>query len=87
MPTAISRAEGGARRRSRDRTYETPHRSVHGRSDVSRVVADVERYPEFLPWVVALRDLVARAEGAREIMMAEMAGGLSGACASATPAG
>jgi coenzyme Q-binding protein COQ10 len=40
-----------------------------------RVVADVERYPEFLPWVVALRVKSRTAEARREILMAEMAVG------------
>ena len=39
------------------------------------VVADVERYPEFLPWVVALRIKSRAKEGAREIVIAEMAVG------------
>src|SRR6185437_6148262 len=39
------------------------------------VVADVERYPEFLPWVVALRIKSRAKEGAREILTAEMAVG------------
>jgi coenzyme Q-binding protein COQ10 len=39
------------------------------------VVADVERYPEFLPWVVALRVKSRAQEGEREIIMAEMAVG------------
>ena len=39
------------------------------------VVADVERYPEFLPWVVALRVRSRTAEGGREILLAEMAVG------------
>ena len=39
------------------------------------VVADVERYPEFLPWVVALRVKSRAIEGAREILLAEMAVG------------
>ena len=39
------------------------------------VVADVERYPEFLPWVVALRIKARANEGAREILTAEMAVG------------
>ncbi len=41
------------------------------------VVADVERYPEFLPWVVALRS-VAAPRRAREILTAEMAVGYGG---------
>jgi coenzyme Q-binding protein COQ10 len=39
------------------------------------VVADIERYPEFLPWVVALRIKSRTKEGAREIIIAEMAVG------------
>jgi coenzyme Q-binding protein COQ10 len=39
------------------------------------VVADVERYPEFLPWVVALRIKSRAHEGAREIVIADMAVG------------
>lgn len=39
------------------------------------VVADVERYPEFLPWVVALRIKSRVKEGAQEILTAEMAVG------------
>lgn len=39
------------------------------------VVADIERYPEFLPWVVALRIKSRAREGAREILTAEMAVG------------
>jgi coenzyme Q-binding protein COQ10 len=38
------------------------------------VVSDVEKYPEFLPWVVALRVLSRRAEG----MTAELAVGYGG---------
>ena len=38
------------------------------------VVADVEKYPEFLPWVVALRVLSRRADG----LTAEMAVGYGG---------
>jgi coenzyme Q-binding protein COQ10 len=37
-----------------------------------RVVADVERYPEFLPWCVGLRVLSRASEGKREIIIAEM---------------
>ncbi len=39
------------------------------------VVADVERYPEFLPWVVALRVKSRMSEGPHEIAIAEMAVG------------
>ena len=38
------------------------------------VVSDVEKYPQFLPWVVALRVLARRADG----MTAEMAVGYGG---------
>lgn len=36
------------------------------------VVADVERYPEFLPWVVGLRVLSRTMQGGKEIVLAEM---------------
>ncbi|MBV9542338.1 MAG: type II toxin-antitoxin system RatA family toxin, partial [Alphaproteobacteria bacterium] len=40
-----------------------------------RVVADVEQYPKFLPWVVALRVLSRASDGAHETLGAEMAVG------------
>ncbi|MBV9418478.1 MAG: type II toxin-antitoxin system RatA family toxin [Alphaproteobacteria bacterium] len=40
-----------------------------------RVVADVEQYPKFLPWVVALRVLSRSDYGQRETLNAEMAVG------------
>ena len=36
------------------------------------IVADVERYPQFLPWVTGLRVQSRVREGMREILMAEM---------------
>jgi coenzyme Q-binding protein COQ10 len=39
------------------------------------VVADVERYPEFLPWVVALRIKSRAREAAKDVLIAEMAVG------------
>jgi coenzyme Q-binding protein COQ10 len=39
------------------------------------VVADVEKYPEFLPWVVALRVLRREIVRDREVLFAEMAVG------------
>ncbi|MBS0471947.1 MAG: type II toxin-antitoxin system RatA family toxin [Proteobacteria bacterium] len=39
------------------------------------VVADVESYPQFLPWVVALRILSRRQSPPQEVMTAEMAVG------------
>ncbi|HTW34075.1 MAG TPA: type II toxin-antitoxin system RatA family toxin [Rhizomicrobium sp.] len=37
-----------------------------------QVVADVERYPEFLPWCAGLRVLKRERDGAREVLIAEM---------------
>ena len=39
------------------------------------IVADVQKYPEFLPWVVALRVLRREIVREREILFAEMAVG------------
>jgi coenzyme Q-binding protein COQ10 len=39
------------------------------------VVADVERYPEFLPWVVALRVLSREHVKNRDVLLAEMSVG------------
>ena len=36
------------------------------------VVADVERYPEFLPWCAGLRVLSRAKEGSKEFVVAEM---------------
>ena len=36
------------------------------------VVADVERYPEFLPWVVSLRVLSRAKDEGRQVLIAEM---------------
>ena len=67
-----------ARRRRRAVEDVTAHREtriVPYTADLMyAVVADVESYPEFLPWVVALRVLVARRRRAR-ILTAEMAVG------------
>jgi coenzyme Q-binding protein COQ10 len=40
-----------------------------------RVVADVEQYPKFLPWIVALRVLSREHRENRDVVMAEMAVG------------
>jgi coenzyme Q-binding protein COQ10 len=40
-----------------------------------RVVAEVEHYPKFLPWVVALRVLSRAQENGRDVLNAEMAVG------------
>jgi coenzyme Q-binding protein COQ10 len=43
-----------------------------------QVVADIEKYPEFLPWVVALRVKSRSQEEGRDILIAEMAVGYGG---------
>jgi coenzyme Q-binding protein COQ10 len=43
-----------------------------------RVVADVERYPEFLPWCAGLRVISRASDGGREIVLAEMLVGYRG---------
>jgi coenzyme Q-binding protein COQ10 len=40
-----------------------------------QVVADIEKYPEFLPWVVALRILKRERMRERDVLFAEMAVG------------
>jgi coenzyme Q-binding protein COQ10 len=41
------------------------------------IVADVERYPEFLPWIVGLRVLSRATDAGKEIVIAEMQVGFS----------
>ena len=41
------------------------------------VVADVERYPEFLPWVTGLKMLSREKRGGQEIVVAEMTVGFA----------
>jgi coenzyme Q-binding protein COQ10 len=41
------------------------------------IVADVKRYPEFLPWVVSLRVLSRAKEAGRDVLVAEMQVGFS----------
>ena len=41
------------------------------------IVADVERYPEFLPWIVSLRVLSRAMDGTKQIVIAEMQVGFS----------
>jgi coenzyme Q-binding protein COQ10 len=41
------------------------------------IVADVERYPEFLPWVVSLRVLSQAKDEGKDIIVAEMQVGFS----------
>ena len=67
-------AAGGARLAAVTEHSET--RIVPYTADLMyAVVADVERYPEFLPWVVALRVKSRAREAERDILMAEMAVG------------
>lgn len=42
------------------------------------IVADVERYPEFLPWVTGLRVLSREKKAGKEIVVAEMTVGFAG---------
>ena len=42
------------------------------------IVADVERYPEFVPWCVALRILKRETDGPREILLCETVVGFRG---------
>ncbi len=57
-------------------TEHTESRIVPYTADLMyAVVADVGRYPEFLPWVVALRIKSRSRDEGREILMAEMAVG------------
>ena len=42
------------------------------------IVADVERYPEFLPWCTGLRILSRAKDGERDILIAEMLVGYRG---------
>ena len=50
-------------------TYRTVRRVRHGAADMFALVADVERYPQFLPWCVAcrVRQRVAGAGGIETI--------------------
>ncbi len=54
-------------------THHTESRHVPYSADLMfAIVADVERYPEFLPWVNALRVLSRETDGEKEIILAEM---------------
>ena len=57
-------------------TAHTETRAVPYTADLMfQVVADVEKYPEFLPWVVALRILKRERMRERDVLFAEMAVG------------
>jgi coenzyme Q-binding protein COQ10 len=52
--------------------YRTERRVQHSADDMFRLVADVERYPEFLPFCERLVVRGRRIEGEREILVADM---------------
>jgi coenzyme Q-binding protein COQ10 len=57
-------------------TTHTETRNVPYTADLMyRVVGDVESYPKFLPWVVALRVLIREHVNDRDVLTAEMAVG------------
>ncbi len=53
--------------------FRTQRRVAHSAEDMFRLVADVERYPEFVPFCERLTVRGRRAEGDREILVADMA--------------
>jgi coenzyme Q-binding protein COQ10 len=52
--------------------YRTERRVPHSAEDMFALVADVERYPEFLPFCERLDVRRRRTEGEREILVADM---------------
>jgi coenzyme Q-binding protein COQ10 len=60
-------------------TSHTESRIVPYSADLMfRIVADVEHYPEFVPWCVALRVLQRETVGPREILLCETIVGFRG---------
>ena len=57
------------------KTHSEERKLSHPAELMYRVVADVERYPEFLPWVQALRILRREKIREHEVIYAEMAVG------------
>ena len=55
--------------------FRTTRRLAHSAEDMFDLVADVERYPEFVPFCEQLTVRGRRREGEREILVAEMAVG------------
>ena len=53
-------------------SFRTSRNVRHRAQDMFDLVADVERYPEFLPWCTGLRVLSRAKEGERDILIAEM---------------
>ena len=52
--------------------YRTQRRVPHSAEEMFRLVADVERYPEFLPFCERLVVRGRRTEGKREVLVADM---------------
>jgi coenzyme Q-binding protein COQ10 len=52
--------------------FQTKRRVQHSASEMFTLVADVERYPEFVPLCEALRVIGRRREGETEIILASM---------------
>lgn len=59
-------------------TYSETRILPHTAERMFAVVADVERYPEFLPWCTGVRVLSREKDGTREIVMAQMEVGYKG---------
>lgn len=53
--------------------FRTQRRVKYSAQDMFRLVADVERYPEFVPFCERLTVRGRRSEGDREILVADMA--------------
>ena len=53
-------------------TYETSRRVAHGASDMFGLVADIERYPDFVPMCEALSVRSSRERDGRTIRVADM---------------
>lgn len=71
--------EKGEGRRASDVTIYSESRIVPYTADLMySVVADMERYPDFLPWCTMLRIKSRMHEGDREVALAEMAVGFGG---------
>jgi coenzyme Q-binding protein COQ10 len=52
--------------------FRTKRRVAHSAEEMFRLVADVERYPEFVPFCERLTVRGRREEGGREILVADM---------------
>ncbi len=52
--------------------FRTTRRVAHSAEDMFRLVADVERYPEFVPFCERLTVRGRREEGGREVLVADM---------------